>query len=39
MKKWNEYVKEIFYTPTKERGLIKTKTLNKSGIYLWFNKK
>jgi len=38
MKKWNEYIKEIFLNPIKERDLIKSKTLNKSGVYLWHNK-
>jgi group I intron endonuclease len=38
MKKWNRFIKDIFYYPNKERDLIKDKTLNKSGIYLWHNK-
>jgi len=38
MKNWNEYIKDIFYNLNKERDLIKNKTLNKSGVYLWHNK-
>jgi len=38
MKKWNTFTKDIFHNPNKERDLIKNKTLNKSGIYLWHNK-
>jgi hypothetical protein len=38
MKNWNEYIKDRFYNLNKERDLIKNKTLNKSGIYLWHNK-
>jgi len=28
----------LFYNLSKERDLIKSKTLNKSGVYIWFNK-
>jgi group I intron endonuclease len=38
MKNWNKYIKDIFYNLDKERDLIKNKTLNKSGVYLWHNK-
>lgn len=38
MKNWNEFIKDVFYSLDNERDLIKNKTLNKSGVYLWHNK-